>query len=289
MTAHCLAPSVGGVLDEACTALRRAGVDAPMLDAQLLLARALGASRTALLTHPERLLGADERAVYAALVGRRVAREPLGYILGEREFYGRRFRITPDVLVPRPESELLIELALEWLRAGRSPGWCVDVGTGSGALAVTLAAEVVPGPVLAVDRDVAALRVAADNAREHDVAARVQPVAANLLTGLRGPFSLVVANLPYIPTADIAGLMPEVAQHEPHLALDGGADGLCLIRGLLSQLAPRLCDGGLALLELGQDQALDARASARAALPSADVSVVRDLAGHERVLRLARR
>jgi len=315
--------TIGAALADVTAVLRAGGVPSPHLDALLLLGHVLGASKADLLAHPERPLDAEQAAALAALVGRRAAREPLAYLVGQREFYGRAFRITPDVLVPRPETELLVELALDHLRrasrlerpttpvrrrpegrahtaasssgpqAGSLPGqsaacWAADIGTGSGALAVTLAAEREDLRLLAVDRSLEALRVARQNGERHGVAERVHLLRGDLLAAVRGPLGLVVANLPYIPTASLDTLMPEVARYEPRVALDGGLDGLALNRRLLAQAPALLAPGGLLLLEIGAEQAGVLRAAAQAALPTADVTVVKDLAGHDRVLRVQR-
>ncbi|HLH21092.1 MAG TPA: peptide chain release factor N(5)-glutamine methyltransferase [Chloroflexota bacterium] len=278
--------TVDAALSWAKRALRAAAVPSPALDALLLLAATLHASKASLLAHPERALTGAEAGQYAAWVARRAQRVPLAYLLGTREFYGRDFLVTPDVLVPRPETELLIEIALDHLRGQAAPGWAADLGTGSGALAVTLAAERPGLRLVATDRSPAALAVAATNAARHAVADRVSLLAADLLGGVVGPLGLVVANLPYIPTAAIDALMPEVARHEPRLALDGGPDGLALNRRLLAEAATRLAPGGLLLLEIGNDQGAALRAEAARRLPGADVAVVTDLAGHDRVLRV---
>lgn len=282
--------TVGDALAEGTRRLVAAGVESARLDALLLLSEVTGLAKAALLARPERPLRAATAARYAALVARRAAREPLAYLLGRREFYGRAFLVTPAVLIPRPETELLVELALAYLRAaGRPAGWAADVGTGSGAIAVTLAAECPGLRVLATDRSPAALAVARANAAHHGVTDRVALVATDLLLGVRGPFALVAANLPYVPSAVIDTLMPEVARYEPRAALDGGPDGLELNRRLLAQAAARLARPGLLLLELDEGQGELLRAEARRWLPDADVAVVRDLAGHERVLRVERR
>ena len=279
--------TAGAVLTVATTVLRHAGVPSPDLDALLLLAEATGASKATVLAHPERPLDEVPATRYADLVRRRAERVPLAYLLGRREFYGRELVVSPSVLVPRPETELLVDLALEYLR-GREPTetWAADVGTGSGVLAVTLAAERPGLRLLATDCSQAALAVAQANAVRHGVADRVSLVCADLLAGSGGRFALIVANLPYIPTAAVDCLMPEVARHEPRLALDGGPDGLDLNRRLLAQARSRLAPNGLLLLEMGHDQGVALRAEAARLLPTADVAVVRDLAGCDRVLRV---
>jgi len=279
--------AVGVALAQAQAVLRAAGVDQPRLVALVSLAVALGVEKATVLAHPERRLSVVETARYQAMLARLQAREPLAYVLGEREFYGRPFSVTPAVLVPRPETELLVEVALEYLRGPRpAVGWLADVGTGSGALAVTLAAEWPAARVLATDRSLAALAVARANARRHGVEARVACLCADLLAGVRGPLAVVVANLPYIPSALLDELAPEVAAYEPRLALDGGPDGLALVGRLLGQLPTRLAPGGLAVLELGADQTEVARAAATTALPGADLAVVHDHTGTPRALRI---
>jgi release factor glutamine methyltransferase len=285
--------TIGAALADATAILRAADVPGARLDALLLLGEVAGATRTELLAHPERALDPARRAALGALVARRAAREPLAYIVGHREFYGRDFLVSPAVLVPRPETELLVELSLVYLRtSGRTserPGGVVDVGTGSGALAVTLAAECPALRVLALDRSAAALAVARANGRRWQVAPRVDLLQSDLLGAVRAPLALIVANLPYIPSAAVDALMPEVARHEPRLALDGGVDGLAPNRRLLAEAATRLTAGGLLLLEMGADQAAALVAAAHSVFAEADVAVERDLAGCDRVLRVRRR
>ncbi len=255
------------------------------LDAQTLLAAVLHRDRAWLLAHPEaRLTPRQHRRLNRACT-QLAQGVPLPYVLGYWHFYGRKFALTPAVLIPRPETETLVELALRWLRQHPTRRRAADVGTGSGILAVTLAAEVDDLQVTATDISPAALAVAADNARRHRVAERIAFVETDLLAALPGPFDLIVANLPYIPTAALESL--PVARHEPWEALDGGADGLALIRRLLQQAPSRLAPGGLLLLETAADQGDAVRALAAAAFPRAAVQLHRDLAGHERVVAVA--
>jgi release factor glutamine methyltransferase len=281
--------TIGAALADATAVLRAADVPGARLDALLLLGAVADATRAELLAHPERALDPTQRAAFDALVARRVAREPLAYILGQREFYGRDFLVSPAVLVPRPETELLVELSLAYLRTREQPCGVVDVGTGSGAVAVTLAAECPALRILALDRSAAALAVARANALRWQVALRVRLLQGDLLGAVRGPLALIVANLPYIPSAAMGALMPEVARHEPRLALDGGVDGLAPNRRLLAEAATQLVDGGLLLLEMGADQAAPLVAAAHGVFGGADIAVERDLAGCDRVLRVRRR
>lgn len=254
------------------------------LDAQLVLAETLDRPRAWVLAHPEYVLERHEEEAFTQALSRMARGEPLAYVLGWWEFYGRRFHVSPSVLIPRPETELLVERALEFLRSDRQAERVIDVGTGSGCVAVTLAAEVPGLRVLATDISGAALGICRRNVREHRVEAQVALVQTDLLACLAGPFDLVLANLPYIPT----GAMQElpVARREPGLALDGGVDGLDPLRRMLRQLE-RLAGGERILLfEIGAEQGSAAAAEARSAFPSASVVVIADLAGRDRVLEI---
>jgi release factor glutamine methyltransferase len=230
-------------------------------------------------------LTSAEAEQFAALLARRAAHEPVAYLLGRRAFYDVELMVTRDVLIPRPETEHLVEAALFWA-AEHPPRWVVDVGTGSGALAVTMARHLPTARVVAVDLSAAALAVAARNVARYGLGERVTLLQADLLSVLGGPCDLIVANLPYIPQADIATLAPEVAAYEPHLALDGGVDGLALFRRLLVQVPAVLATPGLLLLEIDHRQADAVVALATQHLPRARVTVLRDLAGLPRVVRV---
>lgn len=253
------------------------------LDAQLLLMAVTGDDRAHVIAHPEKPLTAEQTARYAELVNRRAAGEPIAYILRRRAFYDREFTVTPAVLIPRPETEHLLEAALALV--SQRPGCrIVDVGTGSGALAITLAANAPGTTVYATDISPAALAVAQRNADEHGQS--VTLMQGDLLLplierGLR--VDGVLANLPYIPTAEMQRL--EVSRYEPHLALDGGPDGLDLFRRLLAQV-PQVCEPpAWLLLEIGAEQGPAVAALAREHLPGARVEVMRDYAGHDRVVQ----
>ncbi|MEE4273200.1 MAG: peptide chain release factor N(5)-glutamine methyltransferase [Thermoanaerobaculales bacterium] len=229
---------------------RRRGIPDPRREAVWLLARAWGVDEVSLRIHPEREVPAEVEARYRGWLQRRAAGEPAHHLTGSCEFWGRGFAVSPAVLVPRPETELVVQVALELPVSPTAR--VLDVGTGSGCLAVTLAAERPRWRVTAVDRSEAALEVARKNAGDHGVEVDYQ--LGDLTEGFEPPWDLVVANLPYIPTADLAGLAREVS-HDPASALDGGADGLDLIRRLIADLPRilRVCGG--AVLELGEDQA----------------------------------
>jgi release factor glutamine methyltransferase len=250
-------------------------------DLQVLLAHTLGKPRAWVLAHPEAPIGPQQAAHLDMLAHRLAQGEPLPYLLGGWEFYGRPFNVNPDVLIPRPETELLVETALDWLDRRGEEGFAADVGTGSGCIAVTLAAQHARLRVVAVDRSRAALRTAEGNAARHGVAERVAMVQGSLLQAFSGPFRLVCANLPYIPSQALDGL--PVAQHEPRLALDGGTDGLALIRALIADAPRWLAPGGLLLLEMQYDQSEAIRSAAVCALPRAHVKILPDLAGLPRL------
>jgi release factor glutamine methyltransferase len=230
--------------------LCRASVPDARTTASLLLAHVLGVDRVYVIAHPERELTPDEVTAYRSAIARRVAGVPFQQITGIQEFYGLEFEVTSDVLIPRPETEAIVEVA-DTLWAG--PGRVLDVGTGSGCLAVTLALRLAGARVTAVDVSQAALEVARRNARRHG--ARVDFVRADLLAALSGPVDLVVANLPYVPDADIESLQREVRDYEPHSALSGGGDGLDLYRRLLADAPPVLAAGGHLVCEFGVGQA----------------------------------
>ena len=266
------------------TARRLARVsNTPLLDSQVLAAQILDQGRTWVLAHPEYRLHSSQLRLLRAATARLEAGEPLPYVLEHWEFFGLDFRLTPDVLIPRPETELLVERALAWLREHPRACRVVDVGTGSGCIAVSLAVHAPCLQLLATDRSPQALEVARENARLHEVQERILFLQADLLPDPAGPFDLICANLPYIPTATLEKLA--VARREPWMALDGGPDGLDLIRRLLEAAPRHLADGGLALLEIEASQGDAALELARAALPEAEISLIQDLAGHDRILQ----
>ncbi|HEY8425333.1 MAG TPA: peptide chain release factor N(5)-glutamine methyltransferase [Limnochordales bacterium] len=274
--------------------LARHGCPSPRLDAEVLLAHVLGTSRLELYTRLDQPLERHEVDAYREALRRRANREPVAYIVGYREFFGLRFSVDRAVLVPRPETEYLVELALRaWqegargsIRAGRVR--FVDVGTGSGALAVTLAAKVADWDGVGSDVSPEALACARENARRHQLLDRLAWVRGDALSWAGDEtFDLVIANPPYIPTGDLDGLAPEIRRYEPRLALDGGPDGLSVARRVAQEAARVLRAGGLLIMELGSaDQARDLAAwlEGHAASPLARIAPVRDPVGGTPVL-----
>lgn len=271
-------------LVQAATRLRNEGVESPRLDAELLLAHVLNVNRAALFTWSDRRLTPKELTCHRDLLARRAAREPLAYIVGHREFFGLDFAVSPSVLIPRPETELSIEHALHLARRFRTPPQIADVGAGSGAIAVTLAVHLPEATVYALDSSAGALVAVAENARRHGVADRVHCLKGDLLAPLPGPVDLLIANLPYVTTEEWAGLPPEIRDHEPHNALDGGPDGLALIGRLLAMAAPHLRFGGAILLEIGASQGIAVTALASQHFPQAHIRLSRDYAGLDRLV-----
>ena len=219
------------VLDWATEDFAGRGIESPRLDAELLVAEALGTDRVGLYLDLHRPLVDAERSSIRPLVARRREREPVAYILGHRDFYGRRFNVTKDVLIPRPDTETLVDHALECIPEAR-PCRVLDIGTGSGAIAVTIAAERPLAMVTATDISEAALKVAANNAERLGVAERIRFERANLLSSTE-QYDLIVSNPPYVARSEMLSLQAEVRKHEPSDALEAGEDGLDIIRALL--------------------------------------------------------
>ena len=283
--------------------LRQAGSESARLDAELLLGHAIGADRTVVLAHPAAPVSDLAAAVFETDLERRSRGEPVAYIRGFKEFYGLAFSTDARALIPRPETERLVELAEQEVvarltaapRAAGSPRIrLADVGTGCGTVAIALAVALRRRrmgdeiDVLATDQSEAALELARENAVGHSVADRVRFVAADLLPSVvNDPFDIVLANLPYIPSA-VVPTLPIAASFEPIVALDGGADGLLVIRRLLGRLPDALADDGVALLEIGADQSEAIGEAVGSLLPGWSASIHPDLSGAPRVARVAR-
>jgi release factor glutamine methyltransferase len=277
--------SVGRSLADLSRRLAAAGIASPALDARLLLLAATGLTHEALIGAPERVLDESEARRLDDLAGRRLAREPLSRILGEREFYGRLFLVAAASLDPRPDTETLVDRALRFADTQPAPA-ILDLGTGSGAILVTLLAELAGARGTGTDLSEAALDVASANARRHSVAGRAQFVAADWCDGVTGRFDLIVSNPPYIPSGDLLGLEPEVRDHDPVQALDGGADGLDAYRAIAAGARACLSPGGLLALEIGAGQQDEVARlfAAHGWRPASTEAASPDLSGRIRVL-----
>jgi len=281
--------SIAAFLALASQSLSDAGIDTPRLDAQLLLAWTLKCRREDLAREPERVLTGREQIIYEKAVALRTQRRPLPYITGEAWFYRRPFKINRAVLIPRPESEMLVEAALKIGRNEPAPV-LADIGTGSGCLAVTLACEMPAAQVWATDLSADALKLARKNVFRYGLEDRVTLLSGDLLTPLPAGLKcdVIVSNPPYITGAEIGGLQPEVRDYEPHLALSGeegasGPDGTALHRRLLAESLANLKSGGWLLMEVGQGQAETVAEAARGA-GYIEVAVRQDMAGIGRVV-----
>jgi release factor glutamine methyltransferase len=277
--------SVSALLRRGAAVLEAAGIESARPEAEWLLASLLGMDRAALHLDPARRLATPTITRYLSLVDRRAAREPLQYLLGWEDFHGIRLAVTPDVLVPRPETEDLVEWAIEVLRDRPEPV-VADLGTGSGAIACAIAHALPQAEVLAVEVSAGALAVASRNVRELALSSRVHLLAGDLfapLGSIAAGLDLVVASPPYLPSAVLPSLPPEVSRHEPRAALDGGPDGLAVIRRVVSGAPPVLRRSGWLLMEIGDDQAGPV-ASLMAAEGFAGIRARRDLNGIERYI-----
>ena len=277
-------------LHEATEALQAAGIEDARLEAELLLRHTLRLDRAHLYARFQEDLSTGDQAVFHSLLARRLAREPTAYIVGQREFYGLDLETTPAALIPRPETELLVEETIaraclsdrqachrEWLLT-------VDVGTGNGAIAVALAVHLPQVALVAIDMSREALALAVRNARRHGVESRISFLQADLLAPLAQPAAIIVANLPYVSSGDWETLPLEIREHEPRAALDGGPDGLREIERLLGQAPSHLRPGGSLLVELGPLQAAPALGLACRCFPGGAARILPDAAGLDRLL-----
>lgn len=260
------------------------GSSTPRLDAQVLLCHVLGVDKRHLIAHDDRQLTEPEQATFNALVARRANGEPIAYIVGRKQFYGLDFIVTPDVLIPRPETEHLVEAALDWAK-NKGALIAADIGTGSGAIALSIKQHAPNITMHAVDVSAAALTIAQRNAAQHKL--EITWYAGSLAEPLQAggiKVDLLLANMPYVASETLPQLA--VSQHEPLLALDGGPDGLDLVRALLQQI-PSVCQSGaLILLEIGAEQGAATLQYAREILSLAQGHIIKDLAGLDRVVVL---
>lgn len=283
------AGSCGEALWRATTRLQEAGVDeTPELDAQVLLAHVLKTTRVSVLAYPERALTPKQASAYARLIERRAAHEPVAYLVGHREFMGLDFLTDARALIPRPETELLVDAALRELRARldakpTTAPVVADIGTGSGAIALAVAALEPRLPVVyATDVSADALALAAENAARLGLTHRVRLLPGDLLAPLPEPVDALLANLPYVAPRDDTTLPPDVRQFEPSLALYGDDDGLGHFRRLLAQAPGRLAPAACLFLEFGYDQRAALETLLRGAFPDADLRFAADYAGWDR-------
>ena len=281
--------SIRETIRETHQTLEAAGIADARLEAEVMVMTVMRMTRQNIFAEQETEVPGSEAQQLASIVAQRLERTPLAYILGYREFYGINVVVTPDVLIPRPETEGMVEHTLFMALMGMEARelTIADVGTGSGAIAVNLAIHLPAARIYAVDISEPALDVAAYNIRGHSVHDRVRLGHGDLLEPLPEPVDLIVANLPYIPTERIPTLQPEVRQ-EPQLALDGGPDGLDLVRRLLVQAPAKLNSPGIILLELDPEQFPAAEALALQQFPDAEITAEQDLARQDRIMVINR-
>jgi release factor glutamine methyltransferase len=269
---------------------KKKGIESARLDAELLLAHCLGIERIQLYIAFERALTEAELAAYRELVKRRAAGEPVAYLIGYREFWSVKIRVQHGVLIPRPETELLVEEGIKLLTACDREAAVLELGTGSGAIAIALAKEMKNSMLYAEDISSAALDVARQNISEQGLQERIRLVCGNGTTPFKrcALFDLIISNPPYICSRAISTLAPEIKDHEPLQALDGGDDGLAFYRQWISQMPPLLRKDGWVVLEIGAEQSEEVSRLFRGAGSFAEIAVKKDHAGHNRAV-IARR
>ncbi|MEN6357640.1 MAG: peptide chain release factor N(5)-glutamine methyltransferase [Armatimonadota bacterium] len=279
--------SIHDILKYSVERLGQAGVDTPLLDSQLLMAKALGCTRLDVIAHPERELSDTEHNTFHNLIEKRASRYPLAYILGHKEFYGLEIEVSPGVLIPRPETETLVDFSVSHFRSSAFARLNIaDIGTGSGAIAIAIAANI-PGAILyATEISSDALKVARRNIENHQLSDRVILIEGDLVEPLKSlgvQFDAIVSNPPYIPSADIETLEPEVAVYEPRAALDGGSDGLDAYRDLLPNSLGLLKENGFIAVEVGIGEAQLVEEIAMSA-GYCETQIIKDLSGIDRVV-----
>jgi len=269
---------------------QQAGIDDAAAEATMLLCHALKLDKAQVFAQPERMMTGEELTLLDGLTTRRLRREPSSYITGHREFFGLNMLMDPRVLIPRPETEVLVEEAIgfgrSWVEHNQRQLLAADVGTGSGAIAIALATNIPDSMVYAVDISPDALDVATENISRHGLTDRITPVQGNLLEQINHRLDLIVANLPYIRTGDLESLQPEIRLYEPVAALDGGNSGIAVIEAMLRQAPGKIAPGGAIFLEIGEDQVDRLIPIVRDILPGSDIEVVKDLAGIDRCLKV---
>ena len=254
----------------------------PGLDAQVLLAHILDKKRAWVLAHPEYILTEYQKVAFQMSLNALMHGIPLPYIIGEWEFFGLPFKVSPDVIIPRPETELLVERAIAWLQANPKRRNMAEAGTGTGCISISIAKYIADINITAIDISFSALKIAELNAFRHEIDGQIAFMKNDLLNKLKGPFDLICANLPYIPSERLPSL--DIYGKEPTLALDGGEDGLAAIGRLILDAPSKLSKGGLILLEIDESHAEKAQNLAQEAFPEASIEVQSDLAGLTRLL-----
>ena len=280
---------LGEALQSAAQTLLRRGINDAFTEAELLLGHVLAMSKTQLYTEPEKVLTSTEISQLQSLIQRRLNHEPTAYILGHCEFYGIDLYLDRHTFIPRPETELLVEQAVEFAHRISQPGKRItiaDIGTGCGAITVSLAIALPQAKIYATDISVRALQVAEMNCRRHAVGGQVKLLQGDLLEPLSQPVDMIVANLPYIKDCEFKDLSPEIADYEPTSALAGGLGGLDKIQLMLGQLPGNLNYGGWLFLEIGKGQGREAVSLIEGYFPQASIELITDLGGIERVLRV---
>lgn len=281
--------TVREALQEGAELLSRAGVESARLDAELLLGKAFGRTREEIYLNYETELGREVEELFNALLRRRARREPIAYITGEREFWSLGFLVTPEVLVPRPETELLVEVTLELVKKseGNHPVKILDLGTGSGIVAVSLAKEIDDVELWATDLSARALKVAQTNAMRHGVEEKIRFLPGDAFEPVRGQtdfFNVIVSNPPYVRRGELGSLPPEIREWEPRLALDGGADGLVFYRRIAEESHFYLAGGGFVAVEIGADMGAEVCRLFAGAGRYSTPSVYQDYARMDRVV-----
>ena len=276
-------------LQSTARTLSREGIGDASVEAELLLGHVLGMTKTRLYAEPERILTSPETEYLCRLVQRRLNREPAAYVLEHCAFYGIDFYVDSHTLIPRPETELLVEETVELARGIAHRGEQItiaDIGTGCGAIAISLALTLPQAKIYAVDISASALKVAEMNCRRHGVDSRVELLQGDLLEPLPQPVDVLVANLPYIRSCEFKDLSPEIIDYEPRMALAGGEDGLDKIRLMLEQAPGKVDRGGCLLMEIGQGQGEAATSLVKRYFPQGSVELIPDLGGIERVVKV---
>ena len=280
---------VRDALRQARDRLRASEVGDGGFEAEYLLRHALGCTRESLLMTLDSDVSSSDQLRFDSIIGRRAACEPSAYITGHKEFYGLDFKVDPRALVPRPETELIVELALEFAakRTSRIEDLSIaEVGVGCGAIAIALAVNLSGARVVATDISPVALELASENVSRHCVEDRVTLLNGDLLDAVSGPINILVSNPPYIPSAQLAALPREIRDHEPRVALDGGENGMVLIERLICQAKEKLRPGGAMFVEIGWDLGDRVLARSFELWPESEVSITPDLAGLDRILTL---